>query len=107
MLQESDKDDFYHNSIKDICRNYNINYHIEKPWFIDASEPFHKYGVGRDIVPLNLNSDISINDIFLPGNESIYRDFNNWSLHPSPVYHRKIANHFYNCITSHSSNESL
>lgn len=107
LLQESDKDDFYHNSIKDICRNYNINYHIENPWFIDASEPFHKYGVGRDIAPLNLNSDISINDIFLPGNESIYHDFNNWALHPSPVYHRKIANHFYNCITSRNSIWSL
>ena len=97
-LQESDKDDFYHTGIKDICRNYNINYHIEKPWFIANDTHFQKYGIGRDTAPLNLEADITIDDIFLPGNENIYYDFNNWALHPSPVYHRKIAHHFSKCI---------
>jgi hypothetical protein len=97
LLQESSKDDFYHNGIKDICGEYNINYHIETPLFIEKGKPFYKDGLGRDLAPMDLESDMRIDDIFLPDIcPGLHKPI--WALHPSPVYHRKIAHHFSNCI---------
>ena len=95
--------DFYQNSILDICKEYNIKYYFEKPWFLDLPNLItHTYGVGRDLQPIDGSKSLDILDSDLVFNESVHSPekfeqnfYKKYIAHPSPIFHKKVAEQIY------------
>jgi len=96
--------DFYKNSILDICKEYNIKYYFEEPWFLDLPKiTTHTYGFARDLQPADISKSLDILDSDLIFNEHVHSPENfqqnfykKFISHPSPIFHKKVGEHMYN-----------